>query len=230
MGNSSEGRTARSNERLTNHSPAPNPDTRTSYNLSFTAASLRPDLARIVAESYLAVGDWNLAKARVLSSNALQCRTAGGAERQERELRLRLKCLTHDQLTLLAHATAEDRAAIAWLAALKHISFAFEFAAEVLRDKLTALDPVLRHSDYETYVDLKSAIHPELTQLSNVSRSKIRQVLLRMLREAGLLGAGAGWGTIQRPVLSPPVLRVVTADNPRWLAGFLVQDTEIGRL
>src|ERR1022692_3869963 len=112
MGNSSEGRTPRSNGRLAYYSPAPRPDTRTPYNLSFTAASLRPDLARIVAESYLAVGDWDLAKARVLSSNALQCRTAGGAERQERELRLRLKCLTHVQLTLLARATAEDRAAI----------------------------------------------------------------------------------------------------------------------
>lgn len=175
----------------------------------------------------MAVGDWDLAKARVLSSNALQRRTVGGSERQERALRQRLRCLTHEQLVVLAQATAEDRAAISWLAALKHIPFAYEFAAEVLRDKLAALDPILRPSDYETYVEMKSAVHPELTQLSHVSKSKIRQVLLRMLREAGLLSAGAGLGTIQRPVLSPPVLRVVTADYPRWLAGFLVPDTEI---
>ena len=200
---------------------------RSPYNLSFTAASLRPDLARIVAESYLAVRDWDLAKAHVLSSNALQCRTAGGGERQERELRLRLKRLTDDQLTLLAQATSEDRAAIAWLAALKHIQFAFEFAAEVLRDKLAAFDPVLRPSDYEAYVDIKSTSHLEINKLSDVSRSKIRQVLLRMLREAGLLGAGPGLGTIQRPILSPQVLRAVTADNPRWLAGFLVPDSEV---
>ena len=47
--------------------------TSSTYNLSFIAASLRPELARIVAESYLATGDWNLAKERILSSNALQC-------------------------------------------------------------------------------------------------------------------------------------------------------------
>ncbi len=230
MRNSSKGNTHLSDDSLAHRSPAPNPRVRTQYNLSFTAASLRPDLARIVAESYLAVGDWKLAKARVLSSNALQCRTAGGGERQERELRLRLERLTHDQLVLLAQATAEDRAAISWLAALKHISFAFEFASEVLREKLAVLDPVLRPSDYEAYVDIKSGIHPEISRLSSVSKSKIRQVLLRMLREAGLLGAGTGLGTIQRPVLSPLVLRAVTADNPRWLAGFLVPDTEIGHL
>ncbi len=227
MGISNEDRPHRSNDRSAHQPPMLNAHGRSPYNLSFTAASLRPDLARIVAESYLAVRDWDLAKAHVLSSNALQCRTAGGGERQERELRLRLKRLTDDQLTLLAQATSEDRAAIAWLAALKHIQFAFEFAAEVLRDKLAAFDPVLRPSDYEAYVDIKSTSHLEINKLSDVSRSKIRQVLLRMLREAGLLGAGPGLGTIQRPILSPQVLRAVTADNPRWLAGFLVPDSEV---
>jgi hypothetical protein len=209
--------------------PMPASD-QTSYNLSFTAASLRPELARIVAECYLAVGDWGLAKDRVLSSNALQCRTTAGAERQEREIRRRLMCLTRYQITLLALATADDRAAMAWLSALKHIRFAFEFAAEALREKLATHDLVLRHSDYEAYVDIKSVSHRELAILSNVSKSKVRQVLLRMLREAGLLGAGDALGTIRRPVLSPAVLRAINADSPRWLAGFLVPDTEIGGL
>ena len=200
----------------------------TSYSLSFTAASLRPELARVVAEIYLAVGDWNLAKGRVLGSNALQCRTSAGAERQEREMRLRLMKLTGDQIKLLATATAEDRAAIAWLAALKHIRFAFEFSAEVMREKLAAHDPILRHSDYETYVEIKAVSHPELMRLSSVSKSKIRQVLLRMLREAGLLGAGAALGTILRPVLSPNVVSVIRSDDSRWLAGFLIPDGEMG--
>lgn len=200
------------------------------YNLSFTAASLRPELARVVAEAYLAVGDWDLAKERVLGSNALQCRTMAGAERQERELRRRLMWLTADQIALLTKATAEDRAALAWLAAMKHIRFVYEFAAEVLRDKLAARDPVLRHSDYETYVDLKAVTHPEISELSGASKYKIRQVLLRMLREAGLLIKGSALGTIVRPVLSPAVANVIQEDDFRWLAGFLVPDTEICRL
>jgi hypothetical protein len=204
--------------------------TRSGYNLSFTAASLRPELARVVAEAYLAVGDWELAKERILASNALQCRTAAGAERQERELRRRLMWLTADQIALLTKATAEDRGALAWLAAVKHIQFAFEFAAEVLREKLAARDPVLRHSDYEAYLDIKSVTHPEIARLSGASKYKIRQVLLRMLREAGLLAKGAALGTILRPVLSPAVVDVIRKDDTRWLAGFLVPDTEIERL
>ncbi len=104
------------------------------YNLGFTAASLRPELARIIAEHYLAACDWSEAKRRVLAANALQCRSAASAIRLERELRQRLQTLNHEQIELLAHGTAEDRAAIAWLAACKHTPFVFDFATEVLRD------------------------------------------------------------------------------------------------
>jgi hypothetical protein len=202
----------------------------TRYNLSFTAASLRPELARIVAECYLTLDDWEVAKDRILSSNALQCRASSSAVRQEREIRLRLKCLTRDQISLLAKATADDRAAMAWLAAIKHIEFAFDFAAEVLREKLSIRDPVLRRSDYESYFEMKSVPHRELTKLSPVSKSKVRQVLLRMLKEGDLLRTGPELGNINRPLLSPTVLRVIKADNADWLAGFLVPDSEIGGL
>jgi hypothetical protein len=200
------------------------------YHLSFTAASLRPELARIVADHFLAVRDWEKTKEHILSTNALQCRSASSAVRLERELRQRLETLTDEQLSVLAQAAAEDRAAMAWLAACKRISFVFEFAAEALRDKLAARDPVLRPSDYETYVETKEVGRPELMKLSSSSKSKIRQVLMLMLSEAGLLGAGAELGTIQRPVLSPVARRAITSDDPRWLAGFLVPDQEIGGL
>jgi hypothetical protein len=200
---------------------------RTAYNLGFTAASLRTELARIVAEEYLRLRDWEEVKKIVLGSNALQCRTQSSAKRLEMEIRHRLDILTPDQLELLANATAEDRAAIAWLGVLKTVQFAFDFAAEVLREKLAVQDPVLRHSDYEVFMDAQSVSHPELTKLTNSSRDKIRQVLLLMLVEAGLLVKGLGLGTIVRPVLSPNVLQAIVADSPQWLAGFLVPDYEI---
>lgn len=200
------------------------------YNFSFMAVSLRPELGRVVAELYLKEGDWSVVKSRVLATNALQCRSSSGSLRMERELRQRLATLTHEQLELLATATAGDRAAIAWLAALKHIRFVFEFAADVLREKLAAQDPVLRYSDYETYVETKSAFHPELARLRPSSKNKVRQMLLHMLAEAGLIGAGSGAVAIRRPILSPAVLDAILSDDPHWLAGFLIPDDEIGGL
>ncbi len=197
------------------------------YNLSFTAASLRPELARIVADHYMTTGDWDATKRQVLSSNALQCRSSSSAVRLERELRQRLQLLTGEQLTHLARATEDDRAAMAWLAAMKKSAVIFDFAAEVLREKLAARDPVLRPSDYETFVSHKSVSQPRLAELKASSRTKIRQVLLRMLVEAGILREGEALGTIQRPVLSPELVRIISLDSPRWLTGFLIPDDEI---
>ena len=200
------------------------------YNLGFTAASLRPELARIVAQTYISEGDWELAKKRVLSTNELQCRSASSLIRIERELRQRVAKLTHAQIELLAEATSDDRAAMAWLAAQKQSEILFDFAAEVLKEKLAAHDPVLRPSDYEAFFASKSAGHPELAELSGASKNKIRQVLLRMLLEAGLLCSGAGMGVVQRPVLSEFALGVIVADDRKWLAGFLFPDDEIRTL
>jgi hypothetical protein len=199
------------------------------YKLTLTSAALVPEAARIVAEHYLQAGDWALARKSVLTANALQSRTTRSADRLESELRHRLATLTRGQLELLAHATAEDRAALSWLAACKYMPFAFEFAAEVLRDKLAAHDPVLRHSDYETYLEVKSLSHPELERVTPSSKIKIRQVLLKMLVEAGLLGPGEALGIVQRPALSPGVDRAVADDSPHWLAAFLIPDDEIQR-
>lgn len=197
------------------------------YNLGFTAASLRPELARILADAYLAAGHWGKAKEQVLASNALQCRSPRSAVRLERELRQRLEHLTNEQLVLMASSTGDGRNAIAWLAAIKHIEFVYEFASEVLRAKIEAHDPVLRRSDYESFIAAKAIIHPEIRDLADSSRAKLRQVLLRMLNEAGLLIPGSALGTITPVILPHAVYQAIIEDAPRWLAGFLVPDDEI---
>lgn len=197
------------------------------YNLSFTAASLRTELARIIACSYLDLGNWTVVKDHVLKSNALQYRSSSSAIRVERELRQRLQRLTHDQIALLVRGNADDRAAITWLSALKKIRFAYDFVVEVLREKLASHDRALRLSDYEVFVEGKSLTHRELRQLSDTSKRKTRQVLLLMLSEAGLLTEGTDLGIIQRPVLSREVVRSIVLDGPHWLTGFLLPDSEI---
>jgi hypothetical protein len=200
------------------------------YSLSFTAASLRPELARVIAEAFVAARDWRAAKQYVLAANALQARTPSSGIRLERELRQRLMTLTPDQIQLLSTGSADERVALSWLAMLKYNAFIFEFAAETLRDKLAARDSTLRPSDYETFVSAKTAAHAELYELTENSKTKVRTVLLRMLTEAGILVGGDSLGTVQRSVPSPAVLRAIRNDDSSLLAGFLYPDAEIARL
>jgi hypothetical protein len=200
------------------------------YSLAFTASSLRPELARIVADTYLGCGDWQETRQRVLADNLLQAGKRGSSIRMEQEMRQRLQTLTREQLEILAGASGDNRRAVAWLSVLKLYPFVCSFASGILRGKIEAHDPVLRPSDYEEFLASEALIHPEVQDLKPSTKAKIRQVLIRMLREAGILGEGRDDFSLQRALLPPDVLSAVAVEDRRWLAGFLVPDGEIATL
>lgn len=197
------------------------------YSLSFRACSLRPDLARIVAECYLEEKDWSRATERILATNALQTRSKGTAVRQEQEMRLRLSTLTDRQLEILAVSPSEDRAAMTWLAACKRIAFVRDFTVEVLREKTEVQDHWLSPHEYEEFIAAKSVGHPELSTMSETTANKVRQVTLRMATEAGILEGNNKQFQILRPVLSPEVNKAIKSDDKRWFAVFLMPQSEI---
>ncbi len=200
------------------------------YRLSFTSVSLRPDLARIAADAYLACGTWVGASQQVLADNAFQSRTKTSLQRMEREIRMRLENLTKDQIVLLAQGTSEERASMAWLAAIKYSAMIREFAADVLRSKLSDFDLVLRPSDYDNFIAARLPAHPELDELTESSRRKIRNVLLLMLTEAGMLRKKNGARLIIRPLQSKRVIDSIVADDAQLLVGFLWTDKEIAAI
>lgn len=199
------------------------------YNLGFTAASLRPDLCRVVAVAYVDTGSWDKAKKTVMDGNLLQYDAVGSAKRMEQEIRSRLMTLNREQLAYLAQASIDEATSLAWLAASKRILFVHDFAVDVLREKLAHQDNVLRHSDYERYLTLKRGEHPELNKLTNLSKSKTRQVMYKMLAEAGITDAGLGHEDpiLHRPPLSYAVTELIVSDDRKWLRAFLIPDHEL---
>lgn len=145
----------------------------------------------------------------------------------ERELRPRLQRLSHHQLVLLVQSGADVRISLAWLAAVKHSSFLFDFAADAIRPKVEQQDFVLRESDYRRFIDGKTPSHPELSKLTESTSGKVRRVLFAMLREAGILTNGDEIGSLQRPVIPHEVEHSIREEDPAWLAAFLVPENEI---
>jgi hypothetical protein len=191
------------------------------------AASLRPELLRVIAEAYLQAGSWEVVRRQVLTSNSLQARSSKSSQRLESELRHRLERLTAAEIELAAHGVLDERVAIAWLAALKASSYIYAFAADLLRGKLSSLDPVLRASDYEAFFENQSSAHPDILDLAPSSRAKVRSMLLTMTCEAGLGQRVGRELRIHRPIVPPAVRTAILHDSPHWLAGYLVFDPEI---
>jgi len=197
------------------------------YGFSFTAASLRPELLLVVAERFIQTGSWEKTKEIVLAANELQCRTATSAQRMEREIRPRLQTLTHHQLEMLVRSGADTRISLAWLAAVKHSSFLFDFAADAVRSKFDRHDYILRESDYRRFIEEKTPSHPELLKITESTSGKVRRVLFAMLREVGILAKGEEIGSLQRPAIPHEVELSIREENRSWLAAYLVPDSEI---
>jgi hypothetical protein len=112
------------------------------------------------------------------------------------------------------------------LSICRRFAFIREFVEEVVRAKALALETHLTPGDFVRFFDLKGAEAPEVDALTEKSRDKVRQVLIRMLAEGGVLNSTSEMG-IQRPSPSSGLIALVSKKIPADLKVFLLSDTEI---
>jgi hypothetical protein len=147
-------------------------------------------------------------------------------QRQFQELRIRLSTLTNEEIEVLADGDLNDKKCITLLALCKSYRFVLDFVVEVVREKALIYDFEIRESDYNTFVNRKIYDHPELEQLSETTKNKIKQVLFRIFAEVGLID-NARSRVIQHILIAPRVNNIVSSDNPELLKIFLKPDREI---
>ncbi|MEA1051423.1 DUF1819 family protein [Lamprobacter modestohalophilus] len=197
------------------------------YPLSFTAAGLSRRESVQMANLFLEFGDWSVVRERMLDDNLLQVRTRSALLRIGREILSRLQQLDHNQLSLLVEANAQDQGYLLWLAVCRRYRFIADFAVDVLHERSLNLMTDLSHSHFDAFFNRKAEWHPELEQLANSTRLKIRQILFRLLREAGLLSATDG---INPVMLSPAMLQTLAPHQRGELRYFPPFAAELERL
>jgi hypothetical protein len=159
------------------------------YSFSFTAGALLATESLKVTESFLRLKDWIATQNVVMGDNVLMKKTSAASIRFYREIEPRLKALTPEELGYLADATSQEQRQLLFVAVCKVYSFIYDFVVEVVRPKVLLFDHQLRNSDYEKFLSAKELSHPEIAALTDKSRAKVRQVLFRILADAGLLNS-----------------------------------------
>mgnify|MGYP001592165362 FL=1 len=180
--------------------------------MSFTTGSLFHRESVKLAALYLELGDWNAVRDKVISNNLLQTRTLNTLKRVCREVISRLKTLSIEELVLLVEANPQEQGYLLWLATCRRYRFIADFAIEVLRERYITLKTDVNHEDFDSFFNRKSEWHAELDVIQPTTRNKLRQVLFRMLREAGLLASN---NIINAAILSPRLLNAITHNNRR---------------
>jgi len=184
------------------------------YKLSFTGAGLSISGSIKLAEVYLQIKDWDAVKEKVKTENLLQARTQSSVQRTFQELAPRLQQLTAEQLELLVEGNHQEQKQILWFAVCSRYAYIREFAIEVVHEKYQSLDYELTEFNYDAFFNRKADWHDELDRLRETTKTKIRTVLFRMLREAGLISKDH---VIIPTVLSSRMVELLAPDSPASL-------------
>ena len=193
--------------------------------MSFTTGGLFHRESVELAALYRDSGDWTAVRAQVIGQNLLQSRTQSTLKRVCREIIGRLKTLSGREIEYLVAGSSAEQARLLWIAVCRRYRFIGEFAVEVMRERRLAFLLDLRHEDFDAFFDRKAEWNTQLDEIKPGTRRKLRQVLFRMLQEAGILTASH---TMTGVLLTSGLLKALHPDRRDDVVFFPVYEVNAG--
>jgi hypothetical protein len=153
------------------------------YRFSFTAASLMLNELILYAKQIVD----NEILIENLTADVMNRERSKTNKREFAELLIRLKTLSPKELVILSNGTYDDQKLIAFVAFSRAYSIFRDFINEVILEKITLYDYVITDRDYNSFISRKSIDHDELNDLADSTKAKIKQVMFKVLHQAGLI-------------------------------------------
>lgn len=188
------------------------------YDFSFTGFSLRVnDMLKVAIASNEGV---ELTKAEMGDGNS---RT--GAQGLI-DVNKRLKHFSKEELDLFLNGSFSTQKKLAFLSVCKAHTFIRDFVVEVLREKLLVFDNEISEGEYISFYRRKSELRPEMEDLTEMTQNKIRQVIFKILEQAGIIDDIKS-KIIQPQLLNDDVIKTIASNNKQWLKIFMMSDMDI---
>jgi len=178
-----------------------------SYSMSFTTGGLFLNESVRLAEAYRSLGDWQSAIIELTENATFAASKRKSMQRVGREIVNRLATLRVSEREFLVVSTSRtDQAALLWLAICRAYRLIREFAVEVVVERYDARQRHLPKERYDSFVHDKGEEDEWLAARSGSTIQRSRQVLFKIMREAGLINEVQ---EIQRLALSAPLRRLL---------------------
>lgn len=161
--------------------------TASKYNMSFTVGGLLLSESVLLAKLYIETKNWAQVRKVASADNLLQIRTLAARERIVREVVFRLMELSPDELTLFLAVHQQEQGYLLWLAICRHYPFIAEFTIDVLHDRFVRMSPKIDMQDFNNFFDKKAEWDSRLNSIKPTTRAKLRSVLFRIMKEAGIV-------------------------------------------
>jgi len=162
------------------------PPSSSAFPLTFTAGGLFGHESRLIAERLLAGQTWDEIHQAVFTENVLQVTRHSSVKRLYGELQQRVQTLNQRQWWLLVHGQPNEHQAVLWLAACRHYPFVARFAG-MLHQRYQHMQYRVDYGEYAYFYAQLADEYPRLLTLTTHTQNKMRSVLYKMAREAGIL-------------------------------------------
>jgi hypothetical protein len=152
------------------------------YTTAFTAGPLMPEKTAMIVEegrrgSPLDEVDWEL-----LDSNSWR-----GRRRKMAEIKRRLEHVPRSVWEDLPDQSIREQTLVLYYCCLKTYRLLFDFHMDVVLPTWRSSDRTIESYDVRRFLEQRADRHTEVDGWSESSWQKVRQVILQMLRESGLL-------------------------------------------
>lgn len=191
---------------------------KTPYRMSFSTGGLFVNESVEIAHLHEQGSDWAETITRALIDGPTRLPKRASNRRTVREIANRLSCLTDEEREFLTNsADRAEKQALLWLATCRAYAFVRDFAIEVIQDRLSSHRSDLPLDVFDQYFESKSEWDENLAAISPTTRRKLRQVLFRIMREAGIVNTV---NTIQPAYLSSALRTLIGKTSPNDLLVF----------
>jgi hypothetical protein len=188
------------------------------YKMSFSTGGLFLNESLEVGRLHHAGEAWGDTIARALDEGTTSLPKAVSNRRTLREIVNRLSMLGDEEIRFLTDdAGRQEQQYLLWLATCRAYRFVREFAVEVICDRYLSYQLDLPLERFDIFFAAKADWDDGLASISEMTRNKLRQILFRIMREAGIISAD---NRIQSTYLSASLRALIEVTAPTDLAVF----------
>ncbi len=157
------------------------------YSGDIVAGSLLMEESRKIASLLLNNVDTQGWHQAIIIDNILQKRSPEATRRQARLIKARLSLMSKELWQLIIEGSSEITSQALLAASIKHSRLVGDFMDTVLRQHWLTFTKQITVTDWKNYLEQCSQVDPQVESWKESTRSKLKQIVFRMLAEANYI-------------------------------------------
>ena len=160
---------------------------KTKYRLSFGTGNAYINESNLILKKYLENKDWKETEKYSIEKNILNTNKLGSVKRIFGEISLRLKSLSNEEQEFFIRSNYVDQSILIWISICRTYRFIGDFSSMIILEKFNSYQLELDYNVFNYFYEKQKVFHKELNLLKDSTRKKLRQVILRIMKDLNII-------------------------------------------